>query len=130
MTRTSVVLALAVSLMLGISTGYAAKGAKKKSLVQGVVAEVTRNDDSKTGTVTVKLVASKGTDATEAKEQKIEITGDTKFEKLEGKKSTAETKPATFADLAKEGRVMITLAADGKKAEKVAIVTKGKKKAS
>jgi hypothetical protein len=127
--RTAVVAALVLSLSLAGSTAEAG-GKKKKKLrpVKGVVTAVVTKDNGER-TVTVKVTPSKKAAAPDAKaaEKTFTIGKDAKIVKATDKKGKGETKDATFADVAKNGRVIVVTNKAGA-VEKVTLLSKGKKK--
>lgn len=123
LTRLLTACGVAAALTLAPASAFAAK---KAQTLRGTVTDVSKKDDG-TGTVTAKvLIGKKKAGAPEVAEKKFTITKDTKFETMSGKKADAEIKPATFADLAKDAVVAVTVGA-GEAADKITIV-KGKKK--
>src|SRR5262249_51936450 len=114
------------------STAQAGKGGKKKAYqrVQGVVEETTKDKDKDTGTISILVHAKKNAQpaapaapAPAAKEMKFQISTDTKFEIVVGKKGDREVKPAAFSDVHK-GEHVVIIAKTGQShvAEKVIIV--------
>ncbi len=127
--RTAVVAALVLSLSLAGSTAEAG-GKKKKNHrpVKGVVTAVVTKENGER-TVTVKVTPSKKAAATDGKatEKTFTLGKDVKIVKATGKKGKGETKDATFADVAKKGRVIVVTNKAGT-VEKVTLLSKGKKK--
>jgi hypothetical protein len=138
--QTLLTLALVLALAAGASAAdKKAKKAKKKAQppIKGVVTEVQKDPDGKTGTITVKVQASKKAkgDApaspTPDTEKKFRITAQTKFAKMErvakGEKKHGD---GSFQDVQQGGRVSITAAGDKKdEAGSVEIVVRKKAKA-
>ena len=130
--RSLAVLSLAAVVALsGSSTADAQKPNKKKHHVKGVVVAVHHaQKGGEHGYFTVKVGTKKQGEA--AKEERIHVGPDTKFVKLIGKKKQGQgqtSSPASFADVHKGERVLITLhAGQGHRAEYVAINTAKKKK--
>lgn len=108
--------------LVAILVAEGTSGDKKKATITGTVVGVEMAKDSKdAGTIIVKTPEKKKKDVVvaEAKENKIEVTKDTKFEKA-GPKAKDPTTPAVFADVAKDQTVTVTH--DAGKAEKVVIL--------
>lgn len=108
--------------LFAIMVAEGTSGDKKKEAIKGTVVAVEMSKDSKdSGTIIVKTPEKKKKDVvvSEAKEHKIAITKDTKFEKAAAKAKDPGT-PAVFADVAKDQMVAVTH--DAGKAEKVVIL--------
>lgn len=134
MLRTLFLFTIASLLVIGASTAEAgkakkAKKAKKSGAVAGIVEAIEQGKEKDSGTITVKVGAKKkkGAPAPAGETKKFELNKDTKFETVSGKKGAKETKSASFSDLKQGGRVAV-VSKDGKTAEKVDILAKGKKK--
>jgi len=134
--RTLLILVVALTITADASAAKAKKK-KKNSGLEGVVTAIESGSDDKkdTGTITVKMVAGKkkkknAAPAGDAAEKKIQVTKESTFEKVSGKKGQLDTKPASFSDLQKNGQVRVTLKAGTQPdtAEKVQLVDSGKKK--
>lgn len=132
--RTLLILVLALTITAEASAAKAKK--KKNSGLEGIVTAIESGTEEKkdTGTITLKVVAGKkkknAAPAGNEPEKKIQVTKETTFEKVSGKKGQQEAKPASFSDLQKDSRVRITTKAgtDSAKADKVQIVDGKKKK--
>jgi hypothetical protein len=102
------------------------KKKKKEGVIAGQVVEVAKGKDDGLGSITVKAVSKKGGTG---QESKIEITKDTKIEKVTGKKGERKHTDADFAALHKGERVVIhTRAGNSNQAERVEIIAGKKKK--
>jgi hypothetical protein len=113
----SSVVALAV-LLGGVSSAEAAK-AKKNKPVKGAVVKVDKDS------ITVKTAARKK-GAVPGQEVTYKLTGDTKVEKVSGKKGNQQTAPAKAGDLAAGQNVVLTLS--GQDVKEVKILGGKKKK--
>lgn len=134
--RTLLILALALTITTNASAAKAKKK-KKGSGLEGIVTAIESGSEEKKepSTVTVKVVAGKkkkknAAPAGNEPEKKIQVTKETSFEKVSGKKGQQEAKPSSLTELQKNSTVRVTLKAgtSPETAEKVQIVEGGKKK--
>jgi hypothetical protein len=125
-------LVLGLALSLTSSSAEAAKPKKKKEKAHHGVVEVVKLDGDKdsekaSGTITIKVHGNKKKNI-EAKEEKFTLAGDTKVERVEGKKGSKTTETASLSSL-KAGDHVTIVAKDGAAKEiKIVAKKKGKKK--
>lgn len=119
-----------LALVASAPSAQAAGKAKKPHNVRGVVAEVKKDADKDSGTITVHIPEHKNKKTGEVKaaeDKTFKVTTDTKFIEVSGKKGEQKQDTVTFA-AAKEGEHVV-VKVQGDTAVEVAI-HHGKKKAA
>ena len=129
MLRILSVLSLVGFLAFGNSTTEAAQKKKKGKALHGVATEVTADKkESNLGTLTVKTKGKKGAPGAD---KTIQVTKDTKIEKVTGKKGEKQRTAAAFSDLGQGQNLIVHLNPNQPdQAARVEIIAKKKKKAA
>ena len=126
--RTLVVVVAGLALVAASPAAQAAEKGKKGRHVKGVVAEVKKDADKDTGTITVKIPEHKNKKTGEVKpaeEKTFKVTDATKFVEVSGKKGDQKEETVTFAQLKEGEKATFTVKGD----EVVEVKFHAKKKA-